>query len=104
MVLIAHAGTRYGIPFPVLARASFGILGSNVPALLRGARGLRLVRHPDLDRRPGDLHDAEGGAARSGSRRSRMALGFAVFWLWNMYIVVRGSESIKASRRGRRRS
>ncbi|CAG1769966.1 partial putative allantoin permease, partial [uncultured bacterium] len=35
MVLIAHAGTRFGIPFPVLARASFGVLGSNVPALLR---------------------------------------------------------------------
>ena len=35
MVLIAHAGTRYGIPFPVLARASFGILGANVPALMR---------------------------------------------------------------------
>jgi NCS1 family nucleobase:cation symporter-1 len=36
MVLIAHAGTRYGIPFPVLARTSFGVLGANVPALLRG--------------------------------------------------------------------
>ncbi|MCP4661524.1 MAG: NCS1 family nucleobase:cation symporter-1 [bacterium] len=36
MVLNGHAGTRYGIPFPVLARASFGILGANVPALLRG--------------------------------------------------------------------
>ncbi|MCL4814357.1 MAG: cytosine permease, partial [Vicinamibacteraceae bacterium] len=35
MVLIAHAGTRFGIPFPVLARASFGLRGSNVPALLR---------------------------------------------------------------------
>src|SRR2546422_6627333 len=35
MVLNAHAGTRYGIPFPVLARASFGTLGSNIPALLR---------------------------------------------------------------------
>ena len=35
MVLVAHAGTRYGIPFPVLARSSFGIHGSNVPALMR---------------------------------------------------------------------
>src|SRR3989339_2196960 len=34
MVLNAHAGTKYGIPFPVLARAAFGTLGSNVPALL----------------------------------------------------------------------
>ena len=35
MVLNAHAGTRYGIPFPVLVRASFGVRGANLPALLR---------------------------------------------------------------------
>ena len=35
MVLNAHAGTKYGIPFPVYCRASFGILGANVPAMLR---------------------------------------------------------------------
>src|SRR3989454_3456985 len=35
MILNAHAGTRYGIPFPVFCRASFGTLGANVPALLR---------------------------------------------------------------------
>src|SRR5437764_965129 len=35
ILLNAHPGTRYGIPFPVLARASFGTLGANVPAVLR---------------------------------------------------------------------
>jgi nucleobase:cation symporter-1, NCS1 family len=35
MVLNAHAGTRYGIPFPVYCRAAFGTLGANVPAMLR---------------------------------------------------------------------
>jgi NCS1 family nucleobase:cation symporter-1 len=35
MMLNAHAGTRYGIPFPVYCRASFGTLGANVPAVLR---------------------------------------------------------------------
>jgi NCS1 family nucleobase:cation symporter-1 len=35
MILNAHAGTKYGIPFPVYCRASFGIRGANVPALLR---------------------------------------------------------------------
>lgn len=35
MILNAHAGTRYGIPFPVYCRASFGTVGANVPALLR---------------------------------------------------------------------
>ena len=35
MVLNAHAGTKYGIPFPVFVRASFGVRGANVPAILR---------------------------------------------------------------------
>src|SRR5688572_32276320 len=34
MIANAHAGTRYGIPFPVYCRASFGILGANVPAMM----------------------------------------------------------------------
>src|SRR5438874_10944929 len=37
MVLNAHPGTRYGIPFPVYCRASFGLRGANVAALLRAA-------------------------------------------------------------------
>src|SRR2546425_5918806 len=36
IALNSHAGTRYGIPFPVLARTSFGVLGANIPAILRG--------------------------------------------------------------------
>ncbi|MFH1468019.1 MAG: NCS1 family nucleobase:cation symporter-1 [Pseudomonadota bacterium] len=36
MVLIGYPGTRYGVPFPVLARASFGTRGANLPGLLRG--------------------------------------------------------------------
>ena len=35
MVLNGHAGTKYGVPFPVLARASFGIQGAHIPSLLR---------------------------------------------------------------------
>lgn len=35
MVLNAHAGTKYGIPFPVYCRASFGTRGANIPAVLR---------------------------------------------------------------------
>jgi NCS1 family nucleobase:cation symporter-1 len=35
MVLNAHAGTRYGIPFPVILRASFGTIGANIPAIMR---------------------------------------------------------------------
>ena len=35
MILNAHAGTKYGIPFPVYCRAAFGIRGANAPAVLR---------------------------------------------------------------------
>ena len=36
MILIGHAGTKYGVPFPVLARASFGTGGAHVAAIARG--------------------------------------------------------------------
>ena len=35
MILNAHAGTKYGVSFPVLCRASFGVRGANLPAILR---------------------------------------------------------------------
>src|SRR5512140_1008519 len=35
MLLISHAGTKYGLPYPVIARASFGVMGANLPALIR---------------------------------------------------------------------
>src|SRR6267378_1721067 len=35
ILLNSHPGTKYGIPFPVFARAAYGTMGSNVPALLR---------------------------------------------------------------------
>ena len=35
ILLNSHPGTRYGIPFPVFARAAYGTLGSNLPALMR---------------------------------------------------------------------
>src|SRR6185436_19114401 len=35
MMLNAHAGTKYGVSFPVLCRASFGVRGANIPAILR---------------------------------------------------------------------
>src|SRR6202453_4340316 len=35
MLLNAHAGAKYGIPFPVFVRASFGALGANIPGMLR---------------------------------------------------------------------
>jgi NCS1 family nucleobase:cation symporter-1 len=37
MILNGRAGAKYGIPFPVFARASFGVKGANIPALLRAS-------------------------------------------------------------------
>ena len=94
MVLIAHSGTRFGIPFPVLARASFGIFGSNVPALLRslvacGWFGIQTWIGGQA------IYAMMKVVAPGFEPPFAMAMGFALFWLWNMYIVVRGSDSIK---------
>ena len=94
MVLIAHAGTRFGIPFPVLARASFGVLGSNVPGLLRaivacGWFGIQTWIGGQA------IYTMLKVATPQWEPPYAAALGFAVFWLWNMYIVVKGSDSIK---------
>ena len=95
MVLIAHAGTRYGIPFPVLARASFGVVGSNVPALLRsvvacGWFGIQTWIGGQA------IHTMLTVAAPQFEPPQSELIGFAVFWLWNMYVVVKGSNAIKA--------
>ena len=74
MVLNAHAGTKYGIPFPVYCRASFGILRGERAGPAAGAGRLRLVRHPDVDRRLGDLQDPghlrPGVGAAAADRRA----------------------------------
>ena len=67
MLLNAHAGARYGIPFPVLVRASFGVRGANVAAILRAIVACRLVRHSDMDWRASDPHHARNCPARAGT-------------------------------------
>ena len=59
MTLNAHPGTAYGIPFPVLIRASFGTLGSNIPALMR-AKGVNVVL-VDVAHRPRTLGTSKYG-------------------------------------------
>jgi NCS1 family nucleobase:cation symporter-1 len=95
MVLIAHPGTRYGIPFPVLARASFGTAGAHVPAILRGlvACGWFGIQtwiggqaiHTMLATAFPGWREVPGG----------IWIAFAAFWLMNIWIVVRGSNAIK---------
>ena len=102
MILNGHAGAKYGIPFPVFVRASFGTKGANIPAMLRaivacgwfgiqtwigGASLYNILRTwnanlPEID----------------NSTLFPQALPMAcffVFWLLNMFIVHKGVESIK---------
>lgn len=96
LTLNAFPGTRYGIPCPVVLRASFGIIGSNVPSLIRalvacgwfgvqtlfGGIAIHLFLSAMFD----------GWAALGGTGE---VLGFFIFWIANITVVIRGSESIK---------
>ncbi len=103
MVLNAHAGTRYGIPFPVFIRAPFGVLGSNVPALLRalvacGWFGIQTwIGGAAIYRLLAVFFDGWGQLqpiAALGINAAQVAC-FLGFWVLNIYFIVRGTESIK---------
>ncbi|MBI4910845.1 MAG: NCS1 family nucleobase:cation symporter-1 [Acidobacteria bacterium] len=96
MLLNAHAGTRYGIPFPVFVRASFGVRGANVPAVLRalvacGWFGIQTwIGGQAIDSMLKILFPSWAGF--DGGKW----VCFAAFWALNMYVIVRGIETIKA--------
>jgi nucleobase:cation symporter-1, NCS1 family len=95
MLLNAHAGARYGIPFPVFVRASFGVRGANIPAVLRalvacGWFGIQawiggqaiysmlLIVWPGAEKFPGSHW-----------------VCFFLFWAVNMLVIWRGIETVK---------
>jgi nucleobase:cation symporter-1, NCS1 family len=102
MILNGHAGAKYGIPFPVFARASFGVRGANIPAILRaivacgwfgiqtwigGAAIYQMIRVwnpalPEID-------------ATSLFPQAIPFICFLSFWALNMFIVYLGVESIR---------
>lgn len=102
MILNGHAGAKYGIPFPVFARASFGTRGANIPAMLRaivacGWFGIQTwiggtaiyymirVWAPSLP----DI-------SLTGLFPNMIPfICFLLFWLLNMFIVYLGVESIR---------
>jgi len=105
MLLNGHAGAKYGIPFPVFARASFGTMGANIPALLRaivacGWFGIQTwiggfaiyqmmkLWIPALATLPKILPDAFG-------LQTGPAICFLIFWSLNMFVVYLGVESIR---------
>ncbi len=105
MILNGHAGAKYGIPFPVFARASFGTKGANIPAMLRaivacGWFGIQTwiggfaiyqmmkLWIPSLATLPQIFPDSFG-------LQTGPAICFFLFWLLNMFVVYLGVESIK---------
>jgi NCS1 family nucleobase:cation symporter-1 len=95
MILNAHAGTKYGVSFPVLCRASFGVKGANVPAMLRAivACGWFGIQTWIGGLALSTLFDAAfpSWAAFPG----RVWIAFGIFWLVEVAIIVRGLEGIK---------
>ncbi|HTC41798.1 MAG TPA: NCS1 family nucleobase:cation symporter-1 [Candidatus Acidoferrales bacterium] len=95
MLLNAHAGARYGIPFPVFVRASFGVRGANIPAILRalvacGWFGIQAwIGGQAIYSMLRILWP--GAASLPGSHW----ICFFVFWAINMAVIWRGIETIK---------
>jgi nucleobase:cation symporter-1, NCS1 family len=95
ILLNAHAGTRYGIPFPVFVRASFGVRGANVPAVLRALVACGWF----------GIQTWIGGQAIYSMLRivwpgaanipGSSWICFLVFWAINMMVIWRGIETIK---------
>jgi NCS1 family nucleobase:cation symporter-1 len=95
MLLNAHAGAKYGIPFPVFARASFGVMGANVPAVLRALVacgwfgintwiGGEAINAMLIALDPAWKHFASG-----------VWVCFAAFWLLHVIVIVMGIRTIQ---------
>jgi NCS1 family nucleobase:cation symporter-1 len=95
MLLNAHAGARYGIPFPVLVRASFGVKGANVPAVLRALVacgwfgiqtwiGGQAINSMVIILAPQWAHFEAG-----------KWICFFAFWALNILVILRGIDTIK---------
>ncbi len=104
LAINAHAGTRYGIPFPVYARAAFGLRGAHLPTLLRsvvacGWFGIQTwVGGLAISEIVGLMWPAWHGLGGSWTLMGfglPAYLGFAIFWLMNLWFVWYGTESIK---------
>src|SRR5215467_15330416 len=95
MLLNSHPGARYGIPFPVLARASFGVLGANFAALLRalvacGWFGIQTwIGGEAINTLIATLAPAWAQIPHG------TAICFLAFWLINLAVIVKGIESIR---------
>lgn len=107
MVLNGHPGAKYGIPFPVLMRASFGFRGANIPAIARalvacGWFGIQTWIGGDaIYQVAGALGWIDIAADKAGHTVASLGITpwqgacFLVFWLSNVYFIWNGMNAIK---------
>jgi NCS1 family nucleobase:cation symporter-1 len=104
ILLNAHPGTQYGIPFPVLARSSFGTKGANIPAVLRaivacGWFGIQTFIGGEAVKTfvealwPG--YAQLGGGATFLGLSLPSAITFFIFWALNIVIILRGMNAVR---------
>src|SRR5436190_143650 len=103
ILLNSHPGTKYGIPFPVFARAAYGTLGSNLPALMRaivacgwfgiqawiGGQALHVFFASIIPSWPKLLGGPIGGHTPTEW------LSFLLFWGVNIVIIYRGMDLLR---------
>lgn len=102
MVLNAHAGTKYGVSFPVLARASFGTKGANIPAILRavvacGWFGIQTwIGGAAIDALLTAVWSGWANLdAGFGGNPLHTWISFLLFWIIQVVIILKGIEGIK---------
>lgn len=103
MILNGHAGTKLGVPFPVLSRASFGIRGANIPSVLRGlvACGWFGIQTAIGGAAIYQLIGAISGSPLGGEDIAWLGLNgwelacFLAFWVLQLVIIHRGIDSIR---------
>ena len=104
ILLNAHPGTKYGIPFPVLARSSFGTVGANVPAILRaivacGWFGIQTYIGGEAVKTflvaVWPAFADIGGAASIAGLSVPSAITFGIFWLLNIAIILFGMNAVR---------
>ena len=103
ILLNSHPGTKYGIPFPIFARASYGTLGSNLPALMRalvacgwfgiqawiGGQALQTFLNAIFPK----WQTLLGGSL--GGHTPTEWISFLLFWSLNIYIIYRGMDLLR---------
>jgi nucleobase:cation symporter-1, NCS1 family len=109
MLANSHAGTKYGIPFPVFARASFGTIGANLPALIRagvacgwfgiqtwiGGGAIFVLLSSILGDNWSKASTLTIGFGNFATQPWTLWLSFIIFWGLNLFIILNGMDYIR---------